>query len=293
LLRELDVYPSNHGLEPVFKIVQSDGVVIDMLKQPGFVSTKLVTSWINDITVDGVHNEHDVGRHTVCQYDVINLQFSFHAVLNSCSALLGQDRLNNLSPNIHTGPQALMLLLTKVYPSSYTKVRGLIEEIEKLNIKEVPGENITTLVQRASELIREVQMNFLRQDQIPDLCVGALKAFKSPSYEFVMFHITDKMLRVNKLIMFTTSATAGNTTTVPIGNPQTVPDDLDPLKLLQVIEELYITLKQQNIYPPGEQPTAPDKKLKAMQGEVNKLKKELSKLAQDKGANSTSGKFSG
>jgi hypothetical protein len=42
-------------------------------------------------------------------------------------------------------PKALMMLLTKVYTSSYTKVRGLILELEKLNIKEIPGENITTL----------------------------------------------------------------------------------------------------------------------------------------------------
>jgi hypothetical protein len=106
----------------------------------------------------------------------------------------------------HTGPQALMLLLTKVYPSSYTKVRGLIEEMEKLDIKQVPGENITTLVQKASDLIREIRMNFLRPDQIPDLCVSALKAFKSSSHEFVRFHVTEKMLKVNKLIMNPTSA---------------------------------------------------------------------------------------
>jgi hypothetical protein len=65
------------------------------------------------------------------------------------------------------------------------------------------------------------------------------------------------------------------------------------LKLLQGIEELYITLKQQNNYLPGEQPTALIKKLKAMQGKVKKLKKELGKLTQDRGANSTSGRSSG
>jgi hypothetical protein len=162
-----------------------------------------------------------------------------------------------------------------------------------VNIKEIPGENITTLVQKASDLIREVQMNFLRQDQIPDLYVSAWKAFKLSSHEFVRFHITEKMLRVNKLITCPSSATAGNTNTVPTGNPQTVPDDLDPLKLLQGTGELYFTLKQHNNCPPGEQPTVPDKKLKAMQGEVKRLKKELGKLTQDRGANSTSGKFSG
>jgi hypothetical protein len=101
------------------------------------------------------------------------------------------------------------------------------------------------------------------------------------------------MLKVNKLIMSPSTATAGSSTTVPAGNPQTVPDDLNRLKLLHGTEELYITLKPQNNYPPGEQPTMLDKKLKAMQGEVKKLKKELDKLTQDRGANSASGKSSG
>jgi hypothetical protein len=118
----------------------------------------------------------------------------------------------------------------------------------------------------------------MHPDQIPDLCVSALKAFKSSSHEFIRFHVTAKMLKVNKLIMNPTSATAGNSTTVPTNNSQPVPDDLDPLKMLQGIKALYIALKQQNNYPPGEQPAAPDKKLKALQGEVKKLKKKLSKL---------------
>ena len=175
-----------------------------------------------------------------------------------------------------------------MYPSSYTKVRGLIQELEKLNIKEVPGKNITTLVQKASDLIREIQMNFLRQDQIPDLCVSALKAFKPSSHEFIRFYVTEKMLKVNKPIMSPGSAVLGSSTTIPTTGGATMPDDLDPLKMLQGIEELYITLKQQNNYPPGEQPVA-DKKLSAMQGKVKKLKKQLAELTQDRSASSTSG----
>ena len=66
------------------------------------------------------------------------------------------------------------------------------------------------------------------------------------------------------------------------GSPMT----LDPLVLLQGLEELYLTLKQQSNYPPGEQ-IASDKKFKAMQGEVKKLKEELGKLTQDRSASFT------
>jgi hypothetical protein len=164
LLRELDEYMFYHGLEGVFQIVFSNCTMVDMLKQQGFVDTNLVECWIQDLTEDGVHDADSGGRLKVCEFDIMSLQFSFHAVLHSCLSLLCQDLLNNLPSSKHTGLEAIMTLLTKVYPSSYTKVRGLILELEKLNIKEIPGENITTLVQKASNLVREIQMNFLRQD---------------------------------------------------------------------------------------------------------------------------------
>ena len=280
LLRELDEYLTFNGLESVFHIVNSDGSTTNMLKQPGFVGTDLVECWIKDLTTLGVHDGAG-GRLGVCEFDTINLQYSFHAILNSCTPLLRQDLLNNLAPGKHTGPQALMLLLTKVYPSSYTKVKGLIQALEKLNIKDVPGENISTLVQKASDLIREIQMNFLQKNQIPDLCVSALRPFTTASHEFVRHYVTDKMFLANKLIMTPSSATSTTSTSSSLMT-------LDPLVLLQGLEELYLTLKQQSNYPPGEQ-IASDKKFKAMQGEVKKLKEELGKLTQDRSASSTKG----
>jgi len=286
LLRELDEYLTYNGLESVFHIVNSDGTTVDMLKQPGFVNTELVESWVKDLADSGVHDGKG-GRLTVCEFDVMNLQYSYHAILNSCTASLRQDLINNLAPGKHTGPQALMLLLTKVYPTSYTKVKGLIQALEKLNIKDVPGENITTLVQKASDLIREIQMNFLQKNQVPDLCVSALRPFTTSSHEYVRHYVTDKMFLANKLIMAPSSATSSASTNVSTGSGS--PMTLDPLVLLQGLEELYLTLKQQSNYPPGEQ-IAADKKFKAMQGEVKKLKEELDKLTQDRSASSTTSK---
>ena len=70
------------------------------------------------------------------------------------------------------------------------------------------------------------------------------------SHEFIRFYVTEKMLKVNKLIMSLGSVVLGSSTTVTATGGATMPDDLDPLKMLQGIEELYITLKQQNNYPP-------------------------------------------
>jgi hypothetical protein len=145
----------------------------------------------------------------------------------------------------------------------------------------VPGENISTLVQKASDLIREIQMNFLQKNQVPDLCVSALRPFTSASHEYVRHYVTDKMFLANKLIMNPSSATSTTSTSSSL-------TALDPLVLLQGLEELYLTLKQQSNYPPGEQ-IASDQKFKAMQGEVKKLKEELGKLTQDRSASSTKG----
>jgi hypothetical protein len=146
-----------------------------------------------------------------------------------------------------------VLLLTKCYPSLYTKVKGLIQELEKLNIKDVPGKNISTLVQEAPNLIREIQMNFLRKpkDQITNLCVCALQPFKSSSHEYIKHDVTDKMFSVNKLIMAPYSSASLSTTLSSAQAQQLV--ELNSLVLLQGLKVLYITLKQQNNYSPGEQ----------------------------------------
>ena len=87
LLRELDECLTYNGLEGVFQIVNSDGTTIDMLKQPGFVSTDLVESWVKDLADLGVHDGAG-NRLAVCEFDVMNLQYSFRAILNSCTPLL-------------------------------------------------------------------------------------------------------------------------------------------------------------------------------------------------------------
>jgi hypothetical protein len=42
LLGELDEYILYNGLKAMFHIVMSDRTVIDMLKQPGFITTEMV-----------------------------------------------------------------------------------------------------------------------------------------------------------------------------------------------------------------------------------------------------------
>ena len=93
------------------------------------------------------------------------------------------------------------------------------------------------------------------------------------------------MFYANKLIMSPSSAASSNSTIVSPGAQAGLPMTLDPLVHLQGLKELYLTLKQQSNYPPDEQ-IASDKKLKALQGKIKKLKEELDKLTQNRSASS-------
>ena len=79
VLKELDQYFMNHGMEAVFQIQTSTGT-LDMLKTPGLVTEEIVNTWIDDLTVDGVQRPASFRRHTVCPYDKINLQLSAEAI---------------------------------------------------------------------------------------------------------------------------------------------------------------------------------------------------------------------
>ena len=160
LLRELDELLTDARMEGVFHVVLPDGTMIDMLKQPGFVTKEMVETWIKDLTVDGVRDGNG-GRHPVCPFDLTNIQYSFHTIINSCTPLLRQDLLDSLSPVAHTGPQVLASLCKKVYPSSYVKIKSLIARLESKDIRKYPGENITTFVQEASQDVHEIMMNSL------------------------------------------------------------------------------------------------------------------------------------
>ena len=279
LIRETDDLITQCGMEGVFQIVLEDGTIVDMLKEPGFVNEDMVDAWVQDLTTNGVHDGKGKGdRLPVCSYDLTNLHWSASTISNTCSALLKQELYDILPPSKHTGPQLLVALYKKVYPSSYVKIKGLITQLESLDIKKVPGENISTLVLQSSQLVREIKMNFLSRDQVPDLAISAMKAFAKSSHPFVQHVVTATMLKANKQIM------------TPSLNKK---DRVDPLVLLQELDDTYIMLKEQGNYAPGDQTTSAEAKAKAMQAEIKKLKEDLNKLSQDRNATSTRGNANG
>ncbi|CAB9530776.1 hypothetical protein SEMRO_3037_G342590.1 [Seminavis robusta] len=127
------------GMESVFRIIQTDGTQLDMLLQPGMVSSDIERTWHKDLTVNGVIKVDDQGcpvmvngavdRFAQCSYDAQNLHWSGEAVLNSCSPTLMQD-LKQVIPKLanRTGPHVLFTILKKIYRPSSSKIKSVVNK---------------------------------------------------------------------------------------------------------------------------------------------------------------------
>ncbi|CAB9529127.1 hypothetical protein SEMRO_2406_G326550.1 [Seminavis robusta] len=144
------------GMESVFRIIQTDGTQLDMLLQPGMVSSDIERTWHKDLTINGVIKVDDQGRPVLvngavdrfaqCSYDAQNLHWSGEAVLNSCSPTLMQD-LKQVIPQLadRTGPHVLFTILKKIYRPSSSKIKSLVNKLEALKLTDYPGEMSLTL----------------------------------------------------------------------------------------------------------------------------------------------------
>ena len=61
VLKELDQYLMNHGMEAVFQIQTGTGT-LDMLKTPGLVTEEVVKTWIDDLTVGRTLDHYPVSK---------------------------------------------------------------------------------------------------------------------------------------------------------------------------------------------------------------------------------------
>ena len=260
----------NHGLEAVFQI-QTTGDSLDMLKTPGLVTEEIVKTWIDDLTVDGVHDSAGFRRHAVCPYDKINLQLSAEAILNSCSDNLRQDLLDTITPKKRYGPWVLLEVLKKVYKPDLNKLRDLVKQLESINITKIEAQNVTEYKLQASSLVREIQMNYTSADPIPDLAIKALLGLTTSTCHDFRAVVVASLRELSK---------PGN---------QDAKSAVKTLDLLDDMEQEYLTLKNMGLYPPAKKPTSEETKYKAMQAKVSYLEKEMTKLSQDRTASSSTG----
>jgi hypothetical protein len=269
VINNLDDFLTTHGMESVFRITDGN-TTTDMLKRPAILTKDFVDVWIKNLTVDGVFsNGVTSNRLPLCPYDRTNLEWSYDAVLNSCSDALVLDLKRNLKDDQATGPALLFAVLQICYRQAESKVESVLKLIEKLNLRDFPGQNVTSYKQKLDELLSELEMNLPNNAKVPGLRNKALKGLSLCTFEYFSNRVLDKLI---------------------IGESATVSDIKDTVKELDI---LYLTLMEQGNYPPGLKAIPEDAKVLALQAEMKYLKTEMTKLHQDRSASSTKGSTPG
>ena len=177
---------------------------------------------------------------------------------------LKQDLKFNIQPDKRYGPEVLMTLLTKLYRPSQSKIESLKDKLKNLDIRN-PRENVTTFVQDASKLFREIRMNFTSNSNVPDLTTTALSRLTLLSDDFLLSQV--RTLRINSDV---------NGFGGILGSFQAK----DPIAALQTIDDLYRVLISQSDYRPARQINI---KHKALQAKVE------DKLVQDRNSSLSNG----
>ena len=67
----------------------------------------MVAVWIEDLKATGVHNGIGGGRLPTCSYDKMMLDFTYDAMLGSCSDALQRELKSDLVANQFNGPCVL------------------------------------------------------------------------------------------------------------------------------------------------------------------------------------------
>jgi len=112
--------------------------------------------------------------------------WSGEAILNLCTDALKQDLKLTVNPDNRFKPKLLVSVFTKIHRPSQSKMASLKEKLEKLSIRDCPGENVTPFVQDATKLVREIKMNFMANSAIPDLATAALSGLTLLSDELLL-----------------------------------------------------------------------------------------------------------
>jgi hypothetical protein len=176
------------GMEGAFNIMSAGGplglTTLTMLQRPGRVTAEIVDAWCKASLEDGIpfiEADGSTGKHPTCPHDRTNMLWSAETVLNSCTEVLRQDLKLVIPPEERTGPKVLMVLFEKLYRPSLANIKALLDKLGKMDIRNYPGENVTTFVQDAVKIVRELQMNFMSDDAMPELTLTALEGLSHSS----------------------------------------------------------------------------------------------------------------
>jgi hypothetical protein len=262
------------GMEGAFTILtatSSNVTSVNMLQSPGRITTEIVDAWCQASLTDGIPKfdttNNSIDKHAICPHDRTNMLWSADAVLNSCTETLRQDLKLVIPPQDRTGPKVLMTIFEKLYRPSLANNKALLDKLDKMDIRKYAGENVTLFVQDAVKIVRELQMNYMSDDAMPELTMTALSGLTKSSDHLLRHTVREQRL-------------ACDINGFGFAPSQARPD---ALSALQKVDAMYRVLINTKDYSPA-QSASEDSKLRAMVASAIDAK-----LTQDRTAGGTHG----
>ena len=240
-IQALETFVIDHGLEPAFQIIQHDGTVLNMLQNYGRLTSSIIDTWCNDALVLGVHDGKG-GRLPTCKYDGDNFGWSAKTILNSCTDLM-RDTIERAVPaEQRNGPRCLFYVLQNSQTTSHAMVRHHCNELENMDIRKIPGENMETYARTALMKVEEISKASL--SPVYDLCQLCLKGVTLSSDEGLRSEARELLRKADQ----------------DVGT-------MTPQNVMTLLVQSYRSAVDRKVYGPARS-IAPSKEMQALQAQV-------------------------
>eukprot|EP00980_Cylindrotheca_fusiformis_P022352 scaffold9224_cov170-Cylindrotheca_fusiformis.AAC.2 len=126
------------------------------------------------------------------EYDVENLQLSADAILNSLGKHLSQ-KVMSIASKQPTGPELFFLAVGFMSYLTEETIRQKSNELGNLRLKDIPGENVRVLVEKVSELAREIESSGRPPSDLLQLCSRPFTKGTVEDFKIHAFNINNKV----------------------------------------------------------------------------------------------------
>ena len=136
-----------------------------------------MSKWVQNLLGNGVD------KSDICLYDIDNLRWSGRAILDSIGSEVWF-RIEKELPRGRdpTGPEVFTSIIQNMKQVNSSSVRQLINKLEKMKLKDEPGQDVLSFGDKVTELARRIEGTGLGPKDLTLICAACF--LKSDSFEF-------------------------------------------------------------------------------------------------------------
>lgn len=168
-LREMETFIVDHGLEGCFNIITEDST-LNAFRNFGRISDEMAQTWIDDVLKNGVRvTAGSSDRYELCPYDADNMEISGETILNSCSTALKRTIKRELPVEERNGVAVFFAAIRNGRTYKNANVRSMCNELEAMDLRKYPGENVLAFCQEAMDKVDEIRLAAQSQSELDNL----------------------------------------------------------------------------------------------------------------------------